>query len=327
MANASSAVSDGMTATAAQYNNLRDDAIGPYGDERVFPDNIPLKFGTGEDTAMYYDGTDLWIDTAVVGSGLLRVHKTASSTDSILDVLAVRRSTSGTAAVGLGARVILELEDDGGGFYSGVGMAAVTKTAPNGSADADWVLYTATNETLNEVLRVGWDSYITHTSRNRNGSPGTTAALARFIGNTFTDNVNSGTVTDVFRQWEWEQMTLSASSAVTYDDVAMLVVGRPVAGTNVTFTRHWALWTDGRINIDDSQDVSYSDANLASFHTGGGISANKSIWTREVMALSEMAAPTGQSNIAKIYALDNGGKTELHVIFGSGASQLIAAEP
>lgn len=45
--------------------------------------------------------------------------------------------------------------------------------------------------------------------------------------------------------------------------------------------------------------------------------------------LGEVAsAPTGTANVAKLYAVDNGaGKTQLVVIFGSGAAQVIATEP
>lgn len=40
------------------------------------------------------------------------------------------------------------------------------------------------------------------------------------------------------------------------------------------------------------------------------------------------SAPSGTSNVAKLYAIDNGsGKTQLVVIFGSGAAQVLATEP
>lgn len=46
------------------------------------------------------------------------------------------------------------------------------------------------------------------------------------------------------------------------------------------------------------------------------------------LQMTEMTAPTGSSNIAKIYAQDNGaGKTQLMVIFGTGVAQQIAIEP
>ncbi len=47
------------------------------------------------------------------------------------------------------------------------------------------------------------------------------------------------------------------------------------------------------------------------------------------LEMTEMAsAPTGLSNKAKIFAVDNGsGKTKLMVIFGTGAAQQIAIQP
>lgn len=41
----------------------------------------------------------------------------------------------------------------------------------------------------------------------------------------------------------------------------------------------------------------------------------------------EISAPTGTADKAKLYLVDNGGKTELRVIFGTGASVLLATEP
>jgi len=46
------------------------------------------------------------------------------------------------------------------------------------------------------------------------------------------------------------------------------------------------------------------------------------------LELEERSAPSGLSNHARLYAKDNGaGKTQLVVIFGSGAEQVIATEP
>lgn len=46
------------------------------------------------------------------------------------------------------------------------------------------------------------------------------------------------------------------------------------------------------------------------------------------LRINEMSAPTGEANKATIYAVDNGaGKTQLMVIFGSGAAQQLAIEP
>lgn len=84
MANSSTTVSTDDPITAAQYNNLRTDAIGPYGDERGWPDNIKAKFGTGEDGEIYHDGS-AWIFDSINGdnidlkvSGTTRLQITSS---------------------------------------------------------------------------------------------------------------------------------------------------------------------------------------------------------------------------------------------------------
>lgn len=84
----------------------------------------------------------------------------------------------------------------------------------------------------------------------------------------------------------------------------------------------------GRLDLSNTQALDYSDNTVASLHTAGGFSADKAIWTQLEMALTEMSAPTGTSDIAKIFAQDNGsGKTQLMVIFGSGVAQQISIEP
>ncbi len=70
MANASSAVSTGDVIEAAHMNNVRSDAIGPYGAERVWPDDIAAKFGTGEDVSITFNGTNLQVALAAPASFL-----------------------------------------------------------------------------------------------------------------------------------------------------------------------------------------------------------------------------------------------------------------
>ena len=71
--------------TAAQYNDLRTDAIGPYGADRNFPDNIKTTYGTGAtDGEIYSDGSS-WIFDSIGGfnidfkvSGTTRLQITSS---------------------------------------------------------------------------------------------------------------------------------------------------------------------------------------------------------------------------------------------------------
>lgn len=54
----------------------------------------------------------------------------------------------------------------------------------------------------------------------------------------------------------------------------------------------------------------------------------KDVHLNETANLTEMTAPTGVANVAKVFAQDNGsGKTQLMCIFGSGAAQQLAIEP
>lgn len=70
MANSSSVISSTDAVLHGQINNVRADAIGPYGDERVWPDGIKAKFGTGEDGEIYHDGSD-WIFDSINGEDIL----------------------------------------------------------------------------------------------------------------------------------------------------------------------------------------------------------------------------------------------------------------
>ena len=65
----------------------------------------------------------------------------------------------------------------------------------------------------------------------------------------------------------------------------------------------------------------------ASYPTPDDTGAVLPITSIPVLCMTERSAPTGVANVAQVYAVDNGGKTELRVIFGSGAAQTIAAEP
>ena len=77
------------------------------------------------------------------------------------------------------------------------------------------------------------------------------------------------------------------------------------------------LFTDGSNGI-----MARGSAEIARW-SGGGITLNGL-----PVIYKEQTAPTGTANQAKVYAQDNGGgKTQLMVIFGTGAAQQIAIEP
>jgi hypothetical protein len=67
------------------------------------------------------------------GAGQLAVFYDASSTDSAPDLLRLRRTTSGTAAAGIGASILLEAEDAGGAVQDAGRISSVLAVATAGS--------------------------------------------------------------------------------------------------------------------------------------------------------------------------------------------------
>jgi hypothetical protein len=78
-----------------------------------------------------------------------------------------------------------------------------------------------------------------------------------------------------------------------------------------------------------SSNVTDATSSTGSIRTSGGVSTAKGIYLGTVMTGteqgSEPAAPAANGFV--IFAVDNGGKTQLKVRFASGASQQIAIEP
>jgi hypothetical protein len=94
MANLSTAVVSTDVALAAQYNNVRLDAIGPYNAERVWNDNEIAAFGTlGADGKIYSNGTDFILDALGGGninfqvSGTTRLSVTSTGFNLVGDML------------------------------------------------------------------------------------------------------------------------------------------------------------------------------------------------------------------------------------------------
>lgn len=53
---------------------MEDEDYFEFSDHILLPDNIALKFGTGVDASILYDGTDLVVDPDVVGTGNLKIN-------------------------------------------------------------------------------------------------------------------------------------------------------------------------------------------------------------------------------------------------------------
>ena len=81
------------------------------------------------DVSVALGNSSNYFNTAFVG-------QTDSGTTTILDVLTIKRITSGTAAAGLGCGILLQLEDDGGNLDSAGRVSTVWTDATGGSEDS-----------------------------------------------------------------------------------------------------------------------------------------------------------------------------------------------
>lgn len=105
-----------------------------------------------------------------------------------------------------------------------------------------------------------------------------------------------------------------------------------IGGAVASGTAGSVLFVDASGNVGQDNDKLFWD--ITNFRLGIGVAAptesldvSGNIKLTGGVSLTEMVAPTGTANIAKVFAQDNGaGKTQLMVIFGSGAAQQIAIE-
>ena len=93
------------------------------------------------------------------------------------------------------------------------------------------------------------------------------------------------------------------------------------------------LWTNGTEGNAGTIDTNLGRTAAGELTLLGAAAADTGVIKASVVQpgalhLAERTAPTGTANVAKLYAVDNGsGKTQLVVIFGSGAAQVLATEP
>ena len=64
-------------------------------------DDLKLFFGTGDDASIFYNGTDLCINTAEVGSGTIKINGTAAVADGTY-TMGLGTATNGTITVKAG---------------------------------------------------------------------------------------------------------------------------------------------------------------------------------------------------------------------------------
>ncbi len=117
---------------------------------------------------------------------------------------------------------------------------------------------------------------------NKNYDASATPQYIEFTMPTITDKASpaASSITSIVPVMSrYNGWTLNATNTgVVYHHAATLNVLAPVGG-NVSLLNPWAIWSDGRVNIDQSDDVSRDSGGDGSFHTGGGISADKGIRT------------------------------------------------
>lgn len=164
------------------------------------------------------------------------------------------------------------------------------------------------------VAPITWTSSQTVTASQMNGLRDNLTFLKGSL-----DLITQGTTADVGNTTYLFIATATSTNTV--------LAGRIVGDTNYRFI----LDGQGRLNWGDgasaADTVLYrSEANMLRTDTGFG-AANLQALAGVVDITQSAAAPYGVAGNARIYSINNGGKTELLVIFGSGVAQSLAIEP
>jgi hypothetical protein len=73
-------------------------------------------------------------------NGTVKIDEPSTATNTVVDILTIGHSTSGTAANGIGTGVAFQTEDNGGAVQTGMTLDAVTTDATAASEDYDFVV-------------------------------------------------------------------------------------------------------------------------------------------------------------------------------------------
>lgn len=258
------------------------------------------------------------------GSGTNNMTITDATTTTQVDVLKLRKGTSGTAAAGIGAGLTFQVQDAGGTFGDATRIVSMGRAVAAGTINGAMVFQYANNGTLQNAAWVvsgvfGCGSFqlgsigatgsasATYTLQitggmvqyqsNSNGSgghsfvgtPNTSGArqyfvispssntggtasteIKRFQYNTYTQTWQAGAIATQ-REFAIEAPTYAFGSASTVTDTCTLYVsGAPIAGTNATFTRSYALWTDDGDIRHDNIGVALGAGGTATLGAVGG---------------------------------------------------------
>lgn len=143
---------------------------------------------------------------------------------------------------------------------------AASLISPLGGA-LDWDGYAHTLDaagvtTAQSTASIGWS----FTPGNKTGTPSTTGGIANYAASTWTDNntAGSGTATAwVGHAFQRPTLAASNSSVTTTTAATVYIANAPLAGSNQTLTKPWALWVDaGDVRLDGNiqwfSDTSFS---------------------------------------------------------------------
>lgn len=95
-------------------------------------------------------------------NGTVKIDEPSAATNTVVDILTIGHSTSGTAANGIGTGIAFQTEDDGGAVQTGMALAAVTTDVTAASEDYDFVVSLMDGGTAAaERFRVDSDGLVT----------------------------------------------------------------------------------------------------------------------------------------------------------------------
>lgn len=146
MANLSSTVASNDPIQHTQYNNLRSDAIGPYGDERVWNDDIKAKWGTGEDIEAYFDSLNgTFVIDSINGDEIsLRISGT-----EILQINSGGFSLTGNQSFDDNEKIVMGTGNDAEIYYDGTNLVVDPKAVGTGVLDVKGSITLEASSALN----------------------------------------------------------------------------------------------------------------------------------------------------------------------------------
>ena len=114
----------------------------------------------GGDIDISASGYDTTINGTLNVNDVVTISKNSDTTNSVINTLTLKGTTTGDAANGLGVGINMMIENDNNVNTSGVSIEAVYTDVSNGSENVDLVLKTINDGTLTEGLRIKSDNSV-----------------------------------------------------------------------------------------------------------------------------------------------------------------------